>query len=438
VKLAAAAAGCAAVAFALCTLAPPRQTSGDTVAGRIGGAILRCTGTFDLSRIDWLRSQTDQHVELYYMHADEDGEFTSAFGPAPAVIAAVALLDFGSGATMTDATLRARERDAAAVLLALSVALLVLAAGAKADVAHAAGAGLVAALSFAGAATLGQGLWQATVALPALVGALAAWCWSERFPRLRVVPPALAALAVMLRPTLGPLALGLGVAWAAGKPSRRTWLVAGAIAVVAIAPLAVWNLVHLGTPLPVSQFDNNALIAEQEHAAAFSPSHVATALAALVASPARGVLWFAPIALVGAIAGAKRERIVVAAIVLQWLAVATFFKWHGGMAYGPRLLAEAVWLAIWLAARAWPERRGWRAVAWVAVAVTCLVGQLGLWSFRAEQWETRLGPDTHPGAVWNIVDSPIPATLVPRDAPSSYDSPLRHELTCTGDMVRTR
>jgi hypothetical protein len=251
--------------------------------------------------------------------------------------------------------------------------------------------------------------------------------------------PALAALAVMLRPTIAPLALGLGVAWAADRPPRRVWEIAAALAVVVVAPLAAWNLAHLGTPLPVAQFDTNAMLAEQAQATTFSAAHFGTGLAGLIASPARGVLWFAPIAVVGAFAAARRERVLVAAVVLQWIAVATFFKWHGGMAYGPRLLAEAVWLGIWLAARAWPTRRGWRAVAYVAVAVTCLVGQLGLWAFRPEQWETRLGPDSHPDAVWNVVDSPIPSTLSHPDAPASTDSPARRELTCGADgMVHTR
>src|SRR5688572_30809787 len=162
-RIAAVAAGAAVVAFALCVLAPLRQLSGDTVPGRIGGAVLRCAGDFDLAHVDWVKSETVHDRVYYYMLRDEIGEHPSVFGPAPAVLVAVALLDFGEGDAITDDALRRRERGAAALLLAIAVALIVI-ASARIDVRRAGLAGITCALSFAGAASLGQGMWQATTA----------------------------------------------------------------------------------------------------------------------------------------------------------------------------------------------------------------------------------------------------------------------------------
>ena len=77
-------------------------------------------------------------------------------------------------------------------------------------------------------------------------------------------------------------------------------------------------------------------------------------------------MWFAPIAIVGVVMGLRDRtwRWVAGGVVLQVFAMALFFKWHGGQAFGPRLLAEATWIAIFLVATAvaaWiPARRASR------------------------------------------------------------------------------
>lgn len=415
---AAALAGLAVVTIALCVLSPMRQLSGDMVPGRLGGAVLRCTGSFDLHRIDWIADDWANHgVEYWEDYADVSGQLTSVFGPAPAAVGAIAVADFGDGATMSDDTVRRRARDAAAVLLAISAVLLVLACRAQTTWARAFVAGGVAVLSFAGAATLGQGLWQATAALPALMGGLALVAWHDKLPRLALGAPAALLLAVMIRPSVVVLGLGLGIVWL-----RREWrgwrriAIAVGVAAVVVAPLVAFNAVHYNSPLPLGQWHANT----RDGAHAFVAP---TGIVGLLVSPARGIVWFAPIVLL-----ARRHRMM---LVLQLVAMAAFFKWHGGMAYGPRLLAEATWVAIWCACDA--------RVAFLApaAAITIVVGQLGLWRFRIEQWETRRRPETHADAYWDVRDNPIAATL--SDVPATIvDSPPHAFVHCADGRVTTR
>ncbi len=442
-RLALAALVTALAAFVLSVLAPLRQLTGDTVPGRIGGAVLRCAGDFDLDRVDWVRTQTQTGYDFYYTQLDRAGVRSSVFGPAPAVVVSLALLDFGEGDRISDDTLRRRERGAGALLLALAAALVTLAAAARVAAWRAALVGLACTLSFAGAASLGQGVWQATTALPAFTGALAAFAWRDRFPRVALAVPALLLLAVMLRPTIAPLVLGLGIAWLVdvraqhlrGARTWRSWLVAGIAALAVVAPLALWNAIHLGSPLPVGQWIANARTAEH----VFSVGGAATGLVGLLVSPARGLLWFAPILMVAVVAAARTRtyRLVALAIVLQLIAMAAFFKWHGGLTYGPRLLAEATWVGIWLALGT--ELRVPRWLLATALAITIVVGQLGLWRFTLEQWELRRSPEAHPAAFWDVVDSPIPATFTtpPRGVRRGYDSPPTLGLICENGTLRS-
>ena len=413
-------AGVAAVTMALCVLAPLRQPSGDTVPGRIGGAVLRCTGSFDLSRVDWVHDETSRGRMFYFMWPDITGEYTSVFGPAPAAVGAVALADFGEGSTIDDEALRRRERDAAAVLLALAAVLLVLACRAKTSWPRALIAGGTAVVSFAGAATLGQGLWQATTALPPLIGGLALVAWRERYPRLALGAPAALLLAVMLRPPVAPLAVAIGIPWLTREWKR--WAIAGGLALVAVAPLVVWNAIHYWSPLPLGQWHANA----NESAHVFGAP---AGIAGLLVSPARGLVWFAPVAVVGVVARVKQP--IAVGVIVQVVAMAAFFKWHGGQAFGPRLMTEGVWVAIWLACDV-----RWAVLA-PAIAVTAIVGQLGLWLYRPEQWEARRRPETHPEAFWDVRDNPIFA-LFDDVQTTAIDSPPVAFLRCDHGRVRSR
>ena len=443
IALAATIAGLVAACVALCLLAPLRPTSGDTVPARLGGAVLRCAGSLDLARVDWIRREAVRDRAYYYALPDEIGQFTSVFGPAPAIVEAIALGEFGDGDRISDDFLRRRERDAAAVLLALTAVLIFVAARAHSSLARSTTVAAVGVLSFAGAATLGQGLWQSTVALPWLVGALATMTWHERRPRLGFLTPTLLLVSVMLRPTIGPLGVGLGLAWLGMERRWKTRAVAAAFALAAVAPLVIWNVIHLWSPLPIAQWQLNGLLASS--VLQLDPKHALVSCAGLLASPARGLVWFAPLVLVGVIRGLRSRqrlaRIVAITIIVQALAMALFFKWHGGLAFGPRLLAEASWLGIWLALgaqRPQPERRWVAGFATATGLWTAVVGVLGLWRFHPDQWETRRVPDRDPAALWDVTDSPLTAIFGPTHfAHETGDSPPSDGLLCDDGQLRT-
>jgi len=236
--------------------------------------------------------------------------------------------------------------------------------------------------------------------------------------------PAPLVVAVMIRPTIGPLAIPIGIAWALQtKRDKRAWLIATLVALAAAAPFVIWNAIHVNSPLPLGQYMENS----RETASVFSlwPPRVARALAGLLVSPARGIAVFAPIAILGVVRGLRGDRtakLLAVGILCQLAVMATFHKWNGGLAYGPRMLAEATWVAIFLAAPA--KRRLDGALA----GLTALVGVLGLVFFDPDQWETRRRPDAHEAAFWDVVDSPL-TSLFSEGAPTT-DGPLVPPTRC--------
>ncbi|HEY4181440.1 MAG TPA: hypothetical protein VGM90_31555 [Kofleriaceae bacterium] len=410
------------IALLLVGLSPQRFISNDTTPSRLGAAALRCGGDLDLLRVDWVRDLTP---DAYWLQR-VNGQGVSAFGPAPAVFGAAVMPTLADGDLVDDDLLRRRERFATALSVGFSAALLALAIAARRSVLLAFVRSAIALASFAGAATIGQGLWQATSALPLLMGAFAALSWASvprtwdettragRWP-LRVVPALLLA-AMLARPTIAPLCLGLGVAWISLRPRLRDWLVAIALAAIAAAPFVAWNSVVLGHLYPTGQAAVNARV--DVHLFVFAPGHIGTGVWGLLVSPARGLVWFAPVVLL-AVARSLRgrrtdgasERIVAGAIVLQLVAMALFYRWWGGVCFGPRLLAEAVWIAVGVASWRPFHSRVWHGVFVLAALVTIGVGQIGLWRWRAEAWERRRNPDIDENALWDVHDSPIPAAL---------------------------
>jgi hypothetical protein len=249
------------------------------------------------------------------------------------------------------------------------------------------------------------------------------------------VTPALLLVAVLTRPTIAPLALGLGIAWTLDARGLRVWLAAAGLALVVASPWLVWNVLHLGTPWPSGQWHSNAR--QVEHVFDLSAPHLGYALSGLLVSPGRGLLWYAPVVLLGVVTALRHPdrlvRVVAFAVIAQVALIAMFFRWYGGFAFGPRLLAETVWLGAWLALACARHRR---VLFGVAIAVTVFVGQLGLWRFRSSQWETRRMPDIDENALWDFVDSPIAAAFVSDDGIEGLDAQPREEYRC-GDGVAT-
>ncbi len=408
----------AAITVVMALIAPLRPISGDTLPTRYGGLVLACTGSFDLGRVDWIADSPTP----YWARTTRD-ELISVYGPAPAVVAAVAFV--GVDAVTREAVQR-RGRIVAAGLVALAAALLALAL-------RRGWFALIAALSFAGAATLGQALWQQSVSLPLVVGALAALAGRERRPRVAWCVPAVLTAAVSIRPAIAPLCFGIGLAWLVAHRDRKAILYAAIAAVAVAVPFLVWNAIHLGTPLPTAQLDANAAVS----ADVFALRGLPVGLAGLVAAPGRGLLWYAPIVLVAVVAAARTRdataRLVALGIIAQLLVMACFHMWWGGVCFGPRFLAETVWVAVWLATLA-PSPR-WLVAT--ASTVTVGVGLLGLLLWRGEQWEARRMPDIDQSALWDVADSPL--TALGRDIASeplaleSLVEPAR--MRCTGRRI---
>src|SRR5262249_31359894 len=156
------------------------------------------------------------------------------------------------------------------------------------------------------------------------------------------------------------------------------------------------------SPLPIGQWTGNTRVTASVFS--FGPVHLARGLGGLLVSPARGIVWFAPLAVLGVVRGLRGDRtnkLLTAGILAQLLVMVAFFKWYGGLAFGRGLLAESTWVAIFLAA---PGKR------WLdggLAAVTALVGVLGLAFFDRDQWETRRRPETDEAAFWDVADSPL-------------------------------
>ena len=107
-------------------------------------------------------------------------------------------------------------------------------------------------------------------------------------------------------------------------------------------------------------------------------------LAELLVSPARGLLWFAPIILAMVWAGARAVRVeATRPIALATLLVLAFYLlmnagfgyWHGGATTGPRYLTPAVGFAALALGFAWPMFGQWeRRATLFLLALSILIG----------------------------------------------------------------
>lgn len=416
------------LALVACLATPLRAQGSDTVPGRFGALALACSGTLDLRAVRWIDEDERRGIRVDWVRRGADDRLVSTFGPGPALVGALAMESLPAGALVSDRALRHRARVAAALAVALSAALLAFALAGSEKPARAGLGAMVAALSFAGTPTLGQALWQQTSALPFWCAAVATLAWAPRRPALLALTPALATIGMFLRPPLFAIALGLVAAWAIANrraPSFRRAGIAVGLAIGVAVPLFLLNARLTGSPLPTSQLAAN--VAASGHALDGSPAHLASGLAGLLVSPARGLLWFAPVVVAGVVLAARgRDPLRLAllgAIAVHLVIAASFVKWWGGACFGPRLLGEIVWLAAWLAFAS-PPPRGLvsRVAVGASLAWTVAVGLLG--SARDPRiWEVRRDADHDPTALWDVAHGPLPALIgsqekvIIRDAP---------------------
>lgn len=427
--------------------APLRPRGGDTVPGKVGMHVLQCERSFDLAGADWIRDQVLAGKRPYYAVVTADRRrVVSTWGPGPAVWGALTSVPLDSGEVVDDGMLARRARRSAAFAVALASLFLFLAIAQRAHPLIAFTGAMTAALSFGGTGLLGQALWQQTVACVVFAAswfALARGTKESSNALWLSLGAVLSLTAGLLRPADTALAVaGLALClWPLLR--RRHWIgitVAAISGALVVAVFAAWNLRQFGTPWPAGQSITHA---GSEGLFRADVGGVAIALAALLSSPSRGLLVFAPIVIVAIVAGARstREaRAFSAALLVQLALYATFYKWWGGVAFGPRLAAIPVWASCfvcfgWVSPAAVPKR-----FATIAAMVTVAVGLVGLYGYDPRKWDLRVDVDAYPGAVWTIEDSVILASLrpVPDGSPDIIDSPPGPFTYCSDRTLTQR
>lgn len=392
---------------------PLRHQGGDTLPGRLGALTLECRSThhLDLAEPVLARVTGEGRIPYYAVRTRNGDHLVSTFGPGPAWLGQVLGAAPERGAVVDDELLRRRARRSASLALGISGALFTLGLLARSAPLVALVGGLLTALGFAGVATLGQGLWQQTAALPALTLLLAFYAWTRRFPWLALGAAFVGALGALLRPADAPLLLGIALATAVEAfrelpdiRSRQLVFVSGSLTAAAFGalPVVLYALREHGTLLPLAQLTTNQRMASS--VLSLSPERVLYGGFGLLVSPARGVLFFAPILLLVPL-WARHARLFALALALEFLLIASFFKWWGGLGFGPRLLSLSVWTAAFAAllvdTSAWTKRLSYGALAWGA-----LVGVLGALNYDPRSWEIPKNPDRHPEALFSLTDSP--------------------------------
>ncbi len=150
---------------------------------------------------------------------------------------------------------------------------------------------------------------------------------------------------------------------------------------------------------------------------------LAVGLSGLLASPAKGVLWYCPVlwlSLLGARAFWRRDRACVLTVLAAsagWLLlISRYYQWYGGGCWGPRFLVPLLPLWILPAAEVlmrWRRGRGWQAAVVLGVAASLVVSMTALLvpfnrtgaSVAAERGEFE-------ALAWSVADSPLLLSLV--------------------------
>jgi hypothetical protein len=156
---------------------------------------------------------------------------------------------------------------------------------------------------------------------------------------------------------------------------------------------------------------------------------LALGLAGLLASPAKGVIWYCPVlflSLLGARAFWRRDRAcalaILAASALWLVLISRYYQWFGGGSWGPRFLVPLLPLWILPAAETldrWRRGRGWSATIVLLVAASLVVSMAPLLVPFSDLEAPLTWSRTHfARAGWRLQDSPLlqALELVPRAA----------------------
>jgi hypothetical protein len=290
---------------------------------------------------------------------------------------------------------------AAALFSGLAAGALFMAIGFRRPRDEAATAALLFALGTSVWST-SQALWQHPAAVLFLCLTLLcvvraehdpAWAGRAGLPLAMVVAARHADVALA-----AVLAVGIAVRWPRKLPALLLWG-AGPVALV-----LAYNTVHFGSPL-----EQGFAGAAGRFTAGWGPGH-----AGLLFSPAKGLLVFTPLAalaLAGLVRAARAgERwlalTLLGAAVAHWALMGLWSEWHGGRAWGPRLMTDALpLLFLFLPEGLDLAPRLGAGLAAVSVAVQAL-GAFA-YDYRWERLYQHTGADLH-ASLWDPANSPIP------------------------------
>ena len=367
----------------------------DSQPAKLAARELLQRGTLTLN---YVVGTTPQLLERAPFVAAADGNYRSAYSPAPSLLAAALAFPFYStGIVDIRAPLAASliAKAAASILAAAAVAFLFLAATNWTSPARAAWIALAVGLGTGYWTTVSQTLWQHESAAFGL--AVAVWAFArpvELTGYSAVLFGIGLGLAGVSRSQLSvAIAVLLVGALATSRP-RIAVLSAAITGAFATALIAI-NVRWFGHPLgavPLLESLHPSIHATE---GSFRPS--IGGLAGLLVSPNRGLLIYSPIvavALAGIPAALRRGRrspifwCGVAAIG-QYVFYGSYTVWWGGHTYGPRYVLDVLPLLVPVAAlfvtsiRVTPLKR---AVAATALAWSIVVAATGAFNYPNERW----------------------------------------------------
>jgi hypothetical protein len=256
-----------------------------------------------------------------YYWLERGGRLVSRYPVATAALAMVPLLPAIAFGMQPSFWL---EQYAAAFLAATMIAFFFAAT-------RDAAASAVFVLCTAVVPVLGHSLWQHTGA--ALSLAAGVWALLSLEGRKRALIVGLGAgLAVACRPVDAILAAGLLFTLLARE---RRWPWAALTSAAPVALVAVYNAAIFGSPF------STGYGAEQ-----YSWMHrgldVAEGITGILFSPARGLLVYSPVLILGAIGLWRGFRILFFSVVAFTLVMGCWWSWHGGFSPGPRMLSDTL------------------------------------------------------------------------------------------------